>query len=567
MRNSILAVTAAFLLLACAGQRAPQGGPVDTDPPVILSTNPPNYTTHFSGTSLALEFSEYVDHRSVEGAIFISPSLGPLEFEWSGRELEIRFSEKLRRNTTYVVTVGTDVADLRNRNKMSSAYTLAFTTGEDIDHGAIEGRVYPRQDNDSPGGIMVFAYNLNGLNADTLDPRRTRPDYVTQTGTGGNFLLKHLSFGGYRLIAVRDDFKNLLYDPETDEYGIPSAQINLTPEDTMRSGIFIRLSREDTAAIRLLKVSAPDQHHLIAEFSAPIDTAHIALSWFYVVDTLSQKTLGLLSACPIYPKINSVLLVTEEQAVETPYKLGLDSLRGSSGLLISALARSLPFSGSAVRDSVGPVIVSCSLTDSLRGVALSPTITLDFSDAVKRGSAERSITVKDSGRVGIPLTFRWLSDASVQLKPEGRLASRVWYSLRVAMTQIVDWGGLKGAGDSVRVFRFQTIDAESFSSIEGVVSDTGVTDVGGDIVLVARQVATKEGKELTYRLGQAGPFFINEIPEGKYVLRAYRDRNGNAAYDFGQVIPYKLSERFTQYGDTLKVRARWPLEGVKLRLR
>ncbi len=119
----------------------------------------------------------------------------------------------------------------------------------------------------------------------------------------------------------------------------------------------------------------------------------------------------------------------------------------------------------------------------------------------------------------------------------------------------------------MRVFRFQTIDAESFSSIEGVVSDTGVTDVGGDIVLVARQVATKEGKELTYRLGQAGPFFLNEIPEGKYVLRAYRDRNGNAAYDFGQVIPYKLSERFTQYGDTLKVRARWPLEGVKLWLR
>ncbi|MEX0737056.1 MAG: Ig-like domain-containing protein, partial [Bacteroidota bacterium] len=131
-----------ILLLSCAGQVPPEGGPVDTDPPLIVSTIPPPGTTLFAGDRVILEFDEYVDRRSVEQSIFVSPPVGSLEFDWSGREVEITFSDRLRENTTYVVNIGTDVVDLRNRNKMAQAFSFAFSTGGEIDFGAIEGKVY-----------------------------------------------------------------------------------------------------------------------------------------------------------------------------------------------------------------------------------------------------------------------------------------------------------------------------------------------------------------------------------------------------------------------------------------
>jgi hypothetical protein len=562
--QSIVFLFVVALLTGCAGQRPPEGGPIDTEPPFVASTLPPNYTTRFAGNSITLEFSEYVDHRSVEGAIFISPSLGQLEFDWSGREVEIRFPGQLRRYTTYVVTVGTDVADIRNRNKMAQSFTLAFSTGEDIDHGAVEGRIFPRTDIDPPVGVMVFAYKLDGLNPDTLDPRTTKPDFVTQTGTNGDFLLSHLAFGSYRVIAVRDEYKNLLYDPEVDEFGVQPEEIALTPADTLKSGVWMKLEREDTSAVRLLKVSPTNQRHLVVEFSLPIDTTGISATWFRILDTLDQTQLAVKSVCPVFPTLNSVLVVTDTQTAGATYRLEVAVLRGINGLVVSPVASQLTFSSTEARDTLGPKIVSFSLSDSAREIDVQPRFLLHFSDAVQTAEAGKAIALLDSSRNLVPVSLRWLSDASLEIFPAGRLISRAWFAFRIGMRSVMNLDGKRGK-DSLRVFRFQTVDEESFSSIEGSVSDTSNMDAKGDVFLTARNVSRKEPKEYTVRIRQPGVFVLGDILEGKYVIRAYRDRSGNRNYDPGLVFPFQRSERFVAYPDTLKVRARWPLEGVVLK--
>jgi hypothetical protein len=184
---------------------------------------------------------------------------------------------------------------------------------------------------------------------------------------------------------------------------------------------------------------------------------------------------------------------------------------------------------------------------------------IHFSVPVEKTVAEMAITLVDSGRITIPWHYRWLSAATVELKPEAPLKSKLRYSVRIRPARISDLRG-KAGKDSLRVFSFQTIDRDLFSTIEGAVRDTGTIDVGGPIYVVAQQATVKETKEYEVRLEHAGAFLLKDIPEGKYLLRAYRDRNGNGRYDPGRVFPYKPSERFTQYTDTLKVRARWPLE-------
>jgi hypothetical protein len=562
----IPAVLLSFLLVSCAGQRAPEGGPIDTDPPYVASTIPANYTTRFNGKSLTIEFNKYVDHRSVEGALFISPSLGQLQFDWSGREVEIRFTGTLRRSTTYVVTVGTDVADLHNRNKMAQSFTLAFTTGEDIDHGAIEGRVFPRKETDPALGVMVFAYKLDGLNPDTLDPRTTTPDYVTQTGKDGAFLLRHLAFGTYRVIAVRDEYKNLLYDPETDDYSTEPEEIALTPSDTLKPGVWMKLRKEDTTAVRLTKVASINQRHLTLEFSAPFDTSGLQKNWFRIVDTLTEKGVAVRSVSPVFPKMTSALVVTDSQAAGVGYRLEISTLRGTNGLELSPIANRLTFSGSELRDSLVPRISAISVSDSAKDIDLQPKFLLHFTDAVRREGASKAISLVDSTRNLIPLTLNWLSDASVEIMPQGRLVGKAWFSLRIGMRSVLNLDGREGK-DSLRVFRFQTLDEESFSSIEGFVNDLSLTDTKGDIILVARNVSRKEPKEYTSHLSKTGPFVLNDLLEGKYILQAFRDRNGDKRYSTGRVFPFQTSERFTEFPDTLKLRARWPLEGVELKLR
>src|SRR5688572_25224720 len=110
MIKTLLHIFSALILLlavaGCANPAPPSGGPPDTDPPEISSASIGSGTRNFSGESITLEFSEYVDKPRVNENIFLSPPKN-LEFDWSGRELEIRFPEGLDPNTTYALTVGT----------------------------------------------------------------------------------------------------------------------------------------------------------------------------------------------------------------------------------------------------------------------------------------------------------------------------------------------------------------------------------------------------------------------------------------------------------------------------
>ncbi|NNL22387.1 MAG: Ig-like domain-containing protein, partial [Ignavibacteriaceae bacterium] len=98
-----------IFLIRCANQLPPTGGDVDRIPPEIEEVYPPNGTTNYDEDYFEIEFSEYVDKRSVQDAIFISPYIdGALDFDWTSTTVEVTFPNELRKNITYTVTIGTD---------------------------------------------------------------------------------------------------------------------------------------------------------------------------------------------------------------------------------------------------------------------------------------------------------------------------------------------------------------------------------------------------------------------------------------------------------------------------
>lgn len=547
------------LLAGCAGQVPPGGGPRDTVPPAIVRTYPDSNAVRVMPDAITLEFSKYVDRRSVEESIFISPYPGDLRYDWSGRVVTFTFSGKLRENTTYVVNVGTDIADLREGNRMAASFTLAFSTGDSIDRGFINGRVF----DEKPDGVLIFAYRLSGLLPDTLDPSRIKPDYVTQTGKNGTFSLAHLTFGPYRVFAVRDEYHNYIYDREIDQYGVATRDFLLSPREPAVNDLWFRLSKEDTTRPFIAGVRALDRQRIAVRFSEPLDSASFTRSTFTVVDTLSMRPvpLRLVYLDRFQPSVAGIFagVPLDSPAV---YRVTVRGAADRAGNIIDGRGRGETFEGTLISDTLRPSIGVRDLKDSIRALPLRPVIEVQFSDPVLPFSLPGGAVLTDSTKREVPARSLWTGPESFALTPRGPLPGNAWYTLRVTLDSV---RGLTGRTyrDSTFVFHFQTLDLRNTGSISGIVQDAR----GGRIVLTASSVNITPRHSSTIRMDSPGPFALAELPEGKYTLSAFSDSAGSGEYAYGLPAPFRPSDRFTVFPDTIRVRARWGVEGVLVKFR
>jgi len=102
-------------------------------------------------------------------------------------------------------------------------------------------------------------------------------------------------------------------------------------------------------------------------------------------------------------------------------------------------------------------------------------------------------------------------------------------------------------------------------SIEGMVNDPDTT-LADRYIVVAQNVTTKgRTVEVSARRGKA--FLLAMLTEGWYVVKAFQDRESTGMYFSGRPFPFLPSERFAVYADTVKVRARWPVDGLIIRMK
>ena len=544
----------------CAGQVAPSGGPPDTTPPVIVSAYPSHGALGYRDNRLNLVFNKYVDHSSVEGSLFISPSVGELNIAWSGTEVEIRFSNSLRPNTTYILTVGTDAVDTR-KNRMASAFALPFSTGEHLDSASVSGKVFDT----APGGIMIFAYILGGQRGDTLNPTHTKPDYETQTGKDGSFVLTNLALGSYRVIAVRDEYRNLLYDRQTDEFGMATSDLLLDSARMKIAGIQFRMTKEDTTRPFLSSARPLDRSHLLLRFSEAMDTTGVRGSSISILDTATHESLPVRDLSFVDGSLLAAQAVTADQESSKTYRAALSGMKDLHGNPLNSLAGSGVFTGSPLADTSKPVIKLREIEEGGRNVPVDDSVEISFSEAIHPAGFEHAFQLRDTSNKPVAGSFRWWSSAQVSFIPSRALSLSTSYLVKVALDSVKDFSGNRAA-DTVWTRRFQTLEEKAVGSIKGKVVDDSA-GAAGTIYVVASNIASRDVKPMNEVLSSPGAFVFERVLEGKYTIAGFRDSNGDGGYSFGMPFPYRPSERFDVFPDTLKVRARWPLEGVVLRFR
>jgi len=539
-----------MILTGCANQLPPPGGPVDLVPPKILKVYPESGTTNFKDDYIEFNFSKYIDKQTLNSSLFISPAIeGNLDFDWTGTTVRITFPKKLKKNITYVVTIGTDLEDYNNHNKMSEAYNITFSTGDKIDKGEITGKVVDNK----PDGVMIYAYIAGDS---VINPMERKPDYISQTGVDGNYKLLGLAPASYRVYAVRDEAHDLLYHPEQDDIGMAIADIRITESDTLYTGLNFLLTKVDTVKPRFVTAIMTDKFHVLVNFSKDIDPSMVSSNNFIIIDSTSKVTINPVYVFKRYSKPTDIVIVTEH---DFPGKdevyLKADSIKDNFGNIYTNDYTQITLSEKA--DTVKPGILNTIPPKGSANVDFNQTnILFYFNDAFDTSAAKSKIAFSDTSGKNIPYDLYFIDDASFKITPLQNLEANTDYLIKLDLKGFKDAAG--NAYDSVYQYKFKTINGLDFTGVAGTVENV---DFSKNPYLVLQGI--DEGKyKYQLELHGSNKFDFNRVQPGKYSLWGYYDTDSSKTYSYGKSFPFKPSEQFYLYQETLNLRPRWSITNV-----
>jgi hypothetical protein len=552
-RKTLIFILLSFILIKCANQLPPSGGDEDKIPPKIIEVYPPDGTTNFDKNYFEIDFSEYVDKRSVRDAIFISPFIeGTFTYTWSGTSLEVTFPERLKDDVTYTITVGTDAVDLNNKNRMAQAFTFSFSTGDKIDRRIISGRVYGKEKE----GIFIYAYKIEE-SSDSLLKRK--PDYVSQTGVDGNFSLQGLGAGNYRLFAVNDKFRDYLYQQDQDEIGFPNTDIFLSEADSIYTDLYFLLFNADVSKPRLISGIMTDRNHMLVSANKELDKKSIFSKNFSIVDSTENKIYEVAYAFKGKTKSEEFILMfdTKINPTNQVYLLA-DTLTDLMGNIM-------------VNDFTKVVVSDRADTNSVKIVSTEPTagglvdfemteIKIFFDEAFNKDFNITAVALTDTFDKPLGFNLDFYDDAALIIQPDENLKPDKDYLLKLQLGNFVDLSGNKK--DSLFTLKFRTISGLDFTGLSGNVINLDYTK---NPVLILQSVETLQ---LKYEnKPNHDKFEFTRVEPGKYLLWCFLDTDSSGKYTYGWPEPIKYSERFSFHPDTLNLRPRWEVTDLIFRFK
>jgi len=229
----ILLFLVPIILTNCAKRGNITGGLKDTLAPVLLSSFPENYNKKFEGTTIKLNFDEYVKVKDASKEVIVSPPLKkPLTILPQGgtsKTLTLRINDTLQPNTTYSINFGQSIID-NNEGNPYTAFKYVFSTGDTIDSLSVKGTTSDALSQTDDDYVSVMLYAAETFTDSTI--YKEPPLYITNTlSKNSNFTLDFVKEGTYYLIALKDKGKANLYDPAVDKIAFYEKPITF-PVDT-----------------------------------------------------------------------------------------------------------------------------------------------------------------------------------------------------------------------------------------------------------------------------------------------------------------------------------------------
>lgn len=589
------AIAAALLALAsCASMGRPQGGPRDVEPPVFLGSNPGVGALNVSRSRITLNFDENVNIQDATSKVVVSPvQTTPPRVTALGKSIQVELRDSLVPDATYTIDFSDAVRDL-NEGNVLDGLAIAFSTGDAIDTLSISGMVFQASNLEPAQGMLVGVHsNLDDSAVSTLPFER-----ITKTNQLGQFTVRNLKPGEYRIYAVNDNNRDYMWDRSEDiafstavlsPRATPSAVSDtLTASDgsdsivTRPSTLFtpndIILSwfNENYRPQYLLKYDRPERHLITMQMNAPSDTFPLLtlangtyagknLADFSILNySATRDTIEYWIKDSTLILQDSILLATRYLRTDTLNNLSWenDTLR----FFMKGLAKKKKDEEKKKKEEEKKKKENGGKIDSI-----PPVTFMNFKPAAS-GTIEvyndvyfnASQPVVDIDTAGIHLEMQedtlWIplgAPRIIQPKPNRPLSFKalydwepgVKYRLTVdsaAVTGIYNqWNNTTKAEFTVRPLEdYSTIDFE----LTGVEQPAVVEILNASDNPVAREKVTG---------GHA--VFMHLLP-GTYYARLFIDSNGNGLYDDGSFTDKRLPEDVYYYPKKLNVRKNWDIQ-------
>jgi len=566
-------------LIGCASIQPPPGGPQDKTPPMLDTIMPHQRQLNvLRDTKLHFIFKRNIDRGSFMSALSVTPYLsGTVKYNWSGYdEVTVVLPEQLRENTTYVISVTKDLKTIRGA-PLLDPIQIVFSTGSIIDTGHITGTMLPPLNAGAPtdlSNISIFAYDITERSLDTLRFDKTRPDFLTQPSSKGAFEFKAMKVGhSYRIFALIDEFRNKVFDPGIDAYGVSNKDVILTkPEVT---DVHIRMApKSDSIKPELQDFDPIDVYHIRAKFSEGMDSATVRTEGFSFKDSITGS-IPILSAYRdnIEKKPGTITLLLAKPMVDDR-KYILDVVKSLAhdfaGNQVSDSSRPITFSAPKLRDTFPPPKFNgYEFSDSSKGIAQAFDMHLSFTDAIDTTAIEQGMHMVDSTGKEQSLVYQWIDGNKLRLKTKDILLPNTFYRLSLKGTLVkspIDLFASK-AKDTLFQFHFFTGDEREFGTISGEITDSTVKR--DSTIKITIQLLTSDDqpfRTVTLPLGKHA-YIFEKVPRGKYRVRGWVSANGDGKFDPGSVIPFRFGAPSGDYPDMIDVRPRWTVEKVNFEIR
>ena len=277
---------------SCASMGTPDGGPYDEMPPKFVGSTPRLQGVNVKNKKFELEFDEFIKLEKPSEKVVVSPpQLEQPEIKVVGKKVVGELFDTLKSATTYTIDFSDAIVDNNEGNPLGH-FTYSFSTGESIDTMEVSGTVLNAEDLEPIKGMLVGLHkNLNDSAFCTLPF-----DRVSRTDSRGNFVIRGIAPGKYRIYALMDGNQNYLFDSKTERIAfgdslIVPSMMPATRQDTvwkdtltidtiktigytrfMPDNLILRVFKEENDRQYLSRSQRDKENHFILKFSAKADT-------------------------------------------------------------------------------------------------------------------------------------------------------------------------------------------------------------------------------------------------------------------------------------------------------
>lgn len=582
------------LSTGCANRGVgPQGGPIDSIAPVIVKSSPANGATNVQSKEVVLNFDEYVQIEGAVDNILVSPPQKHVpEIKAVGKHVSVLFQDSLQENTTYTIDFGNQIVDLHEKNPYEDL-TFAFSTGQTIDSLAIFGHLIDAENLNPVSGIVVGLHEEAGDSAFHSTPFIR----IGRTNAEGEFSIKNIKPGTYKLYALQDNSRDYVHQPgeglafydepitpyinsriETDTLFLKDTLDsvgNRIPDSVFTaeyvyyepSDLLLYLFKEDVQRLYFQRAFRKEAHAFQLIFGAPQpqlptlsalrledDTLGTNTTWVNFLEhclvqanaTLDTITYWLTDSAAIrmdsirfamtYVKTDSVYnLVSQTDTILAVYRAPFMSERTKKAMLQKKQKTGLTLK----LNSKQPM----NYFDTLALVSATPL------GAYSKDKIHLQMLHNDTVWTDVPFTMPSISGCMLQLPIYYNWKSDSEYRLLLDSAAISD---VYGAANKEDKYSIRVRSIEEYSTIDIILQPYDPT--------IIIQLLNAQDKPVYEQAARPNRTTFANIEPGVYYMRLILDINGDGKWTTGSLAEKRQPEQVIYFPKKLNLRANWNFE-------